>query len=60
MIGILTSEVLLHKNPTVRGTVSRLLAYITDRVGVAKVLSGQRDITDKVSKYRFRICENKY
>ncbi len=48
VVSVLTSEVMLHKNPTVRGTVSRLLAYVTDRVGPDKVLSGQKDLTDKV------------
>ncbi len=34
----MTSEVMLHKNPTVRGTVSRLLAYLTvERHGVERV-----------------------
>lgn len=49
VIGLLSSESILnHKNPTVRGTVARLLAYEVDRLGVAKALSGTRDITDKI------------
>ncbi len=45
---MVTSEVMLHKNPTVRGTVSRLLAYLTERHGVDRILSGQREVTERV------------
>ncbi len=48
VVAVVTSEVMLHKNPTVRGTVSRLLAYLMERHGVERVLSGQREVTDKV------------
>ena len=37
-----------HKNPVVRTTVSRLLAYTVERMGVAKALSGAKDVTDKL------------
>ncbi len=48
VISVVTSEVMLNKNPTIRGTVSRLLASLTAKHGVDKILSGQREITDKV------------
>ena len=37
-----------HKNPVVRTTVSRLLAYTVERMGVSKALSGGKDVTDKL------------
>ena len=37
-----------HKNPVVRTTVSRLLAYTVDRMGVSKALSGAKDVTEKL------------
>ena len=37
-----------HKNPVVRTAVSRLLAYTVERMGVAKALSGAKDVTDKL------------
>ena len=45
---VITAETLNHKNPVIRTTVSRLLAYIVDRMGPAKVMSGAKDITDKI------------
>jgi len=37
-------EVVGHKNPVVRATVSRLLAYVVDRMGIGKALSGNKDV----------------
>jgi hypothetical protein len=49
VISVLTTpEVLSHKNPVVRAAASRVLSYTVDRLGVARVLSGARDVTDKV------------
>jgi hypothetical protein len=48
-IAVMTSpEIVGHKNPVVRATVSRLLAYTVDRMGVVKALSGTKDITEKI------------
>ena len=43
-----TAELVYHKSPVVRTTVSRLLAYVVERMGVLKALSGGKDITDKL------------
>ena len=48
MITTLTAELVNHKNPVVRTTVSRLLAYTVDRMGVSKALSGAKDVTEKL------------
>ena len=48
LIAVLTADLISHKNPVVRTTTSRLLAYIIERMGVAKALSGTKDITDKL------------
>ena len=48
VIAILTSEMVNHKNPVVRNTVSRLLAYTVERMGVSKALSGAKDVTEKL------------
>ena len=49
IIAVVTSpEIAGHKNPVVRATVSRMLAYIVDRMGVNKALSGAKDVTDKL------------
>lgn len=37
-----------HRNPAVRTTVARLLAYQVERLGPSRVLSGQKDITDRI------------
>ncbi|KAK7076957.1 hypothetical protein SK128_018053, partial [Halocaridina rubra] len=37
-----------HKNALVRTTVARLLAYEVQRLGASRVLSGQKDITDRI------------
>ena len=37
-----------HKSPVVRTTVSRILAYTVDRMGIQKALSGGKDTTDKL------------
>jgi hypothetical protein len=41
-------EIVGHKNPVVRAAVSRLLAYVVDRMGIVKALSGTKDITEKL------------
>ncbi|QQP52835.1 Protein FAM179Blike, partial [Caligus rogercresseyi] len=49
VIALLTSESYLHhKNPVVRATASRLLAYTIERLGCSKALSGVKDLTDKL------------
>ena len=48
LIGVLTGDLAAHKNPVVRTTISRVLAYIVERMGVAKALSGTKDITDRL------------
>ena len=48
IILIVTAEVVYHKSPVVRTTVSRILAYTVDKMGVHKALSGGKDITDKL------------
>ena len=40
IILIVTAELVYHKSPVVRTTVSRLLAYTVERMGVQKALSG--------------------
>ncbi|XP_063598685.1 TOG array regulator of axonemal microtubules protein 2-like [Penaeus indicus] len=47
-IPAIVQEGLNHKNPTVRTTVARLLTYEVERLGASKVLSGQKDITDRL------------
>ncbi len=48
-IAVMTSpEIVGHKNPVVRATVSRMLAYTVDRMGVVKALSGTKDVTEKL------------
>merc|ERR1712126_470630 len=47
-MAIITAEPLTNKNPVIRTTVSRLLAYISDRMGATKALTGGRDITEKL------------
>ena len=37
-----------HRNPAVRTNVARLMAYVVERLGASRVLSGQKDITDRV------------
>ena len=44
----MTSELVYHKSPVVRTTVSRILAYTVDRMGIQKALSGGKDTTDKL------------
>ncbi len=48
LILVTTSEVVYHKSPIVRTTVSRLLAFVVEKLGVAKALSGTKDVTDKL------------
>ena len=48
IILIVTAELVYHKSPLVRTTVSRLLAYTVEKMGVLKALSGGKDITDKL------------
>ena len=48
IILIVTAEAVYHKSPVVRTTVSRLLAYTVERMGVSKALSGGKDITEKL------------
>ena len=43
-----TSELVYHKSPVVRTTVSRILAYTVDRMGIQKALTGGKDTTDKL------------
>ena len=48
-IAVITQpEVVGHKNPVIRATVSRLMAYVVDRIGVAKAVSGTKDVTEKL------------
>merc|ERR1719483_1483387 len=47
-IVVITAEPLNNKSPVIRTTVSRLLAYITDKIGPNKALSGSKDITDRL------------
>ncbi|XP_037798729.1 TOG array regulator of axonemal microtubules protein 2-like isoform X2 [Penaeus monodon] len=47
-IPAIVQEGLNHKNPAVRTTVARLLTYEVERLGASKVLSGQKDITDRL------------
>ena len=44
----MTSELVYHKSPVVRTTVSRILAYTVDRMGIQKALTGGKDTTDKL------------
>ena len=48
LITVLTGDLVSHKNPVVRTTTSRLLAYVVDRLGVSKALSGTKDVTDRL------------
>ena len=48
VISMLTADLVNHKNPVVRTTVSRLLAYTVDRMVVSKALSGAKGVTDKL------------
>ena len=48
IILIVTAEVVYHKSPVVRTTVSRILAYTVERMGVLKALNGGKEITDKL------------
>ena len=48
IILIVTAEAVYHKSPVVRTTVSRLLAYTVEKMGVPKALAGGKDITDKL------------
>ena len=43
-----TPEMIGHKNPVVRATISRLLAYVVDRMGIIKAVSGTKDLTEKI------------
>ncbi|KAG0719221.1 TOG array regulator of axonemal microtubules protein 2 [Chionoecetes opilio] len=47
-IHAVTQEGLGHRNPAVRAMVARLLAYQVERLGASRVLSGQKDITDRI------------
>jgi hypothetical protein len=47
-IAVITSEPLNNKNPVIRTTCSRLLAYITEKIGPNKAMSGSKDITEKL------------
>ena len=47
-IAVITSEPLNNKNPVIRTTVSRLLAYITEKIGANKALGGSKDITERL------------
>ncbi|XP_050722569.1 TOG array regulator of axonemal microtubules protein 2-like [Eriocheir sinensis] len=47
-IPAIIQEGLNHRNPAVRTTVARLLAYQVERLGPSRVLSGQKDITDRI------------
>lgn len=48
IILIVTAEAVYHKSPVVRTTVSRLLAYTVERMGIAKALAGGKDMTEKL------------
>ena len=48
IILIVTAELVYHKSPVVRTTVSRILAYTVERMGVLKALNGGKEITDKL------------
>jgi len=58
VIAIVTSEPITNKNPVIRTTVSRLLAYITDRMGAAKALTGGREITEKLIPAVARLAQD--
>jgi len=58
VIGIITSEPLTNKSPVIRTTVARLLAYITDRMGATKALTGGRDITEKLVPAVARLAQD--
>ncbi|XP_045112802.1 TOG array regulator of axonemal microtubules protein 1-like isoform X4 [Portunus trituberculatus] len=47
-IPAILQEGLGHRNPAVRTNVARLVAYEVERLGASRVLSGQKDITDRV------------
>jgi len=47
-IAVVTSEPLNNKNPVIRTTVARLLAYITEKIGPNKALGGSKDITERL------------
>ncbi|XP_066970215.1 TOG array regulator of axonemal microtubules protein 1 isoform X6 [Macrobrachium rosenbergii] len=47
-IPVIIQEGIGHKNAVVRTTVARLLAYEVERLGASRVLSGQKDITDRL------------
>ncbi|XP_069943986.1 TOG array regulator of axonemal microtubules protein 1 isoform X3 [Cherax quadricarinatus] len=47
-IPAIIQEGISHKNAVVRTTVARLLAYEVERLGPSRVLSGQKDITDRI------------
>ena len=45
---VITSEPLNSKNAVIRTTVSRLLAYITDKIGASRALTASKDITERL------------
>ena len=45
---VITAEPLNSKNAVIRTTVSRLLAFITEKIGPGKALTGSRDITERL------------
>ncbi|KAG7154022.1 TOG array regulator of axonemal microtubules protein 1-like [Homarus americanus] len=47
-IPAIIQEGLSHKNAAVRTTLARLLAYEVERLGPGRVLSGQKDITERI------------
>ncbi|TRY68490.1 hypothetical protein TCAL_01388 [Tigriopus californicus] len=58
VLSVITADpVLNHKNPVIRGTVARLLAYITDRITVPKAL-GTREITEKLVPSIAKLCQD--
>ena len=45
---VVTAEPLNSKNAVIRTTVSRLLAYITEKIGPSKALTASKDITERL------------
>ena len=45
---VITAEPLNSKNAVIRTTVSRLLAYITEKIGPNKALTASKDITERL------------
>ena len=57
-IQVVTSEPLNSKNAVVRTTVSRLLAYVTEKIGPNKALTASKDITERLLPAVARLAQD--